>query len=139
MLTGGTAKTEPVADGDAVANILDDFCTWCKEHRAPFTAYRYLPATIASSVTGVVERFAADGLNQGDYLQAALKQPSLFCQSPATITRNIIGVVEHFAADGLKSAITSGPRSNSRRCSPFPQQLSPPTSRALSSISPLMG
>jgi integrase len=39
LLDGGQA-VEP-AGGDTVVEILDDFITWCKEHRAPFTAERY--------------------------------------------------------------------------------------------------
>ena len=59
------------------------------------------PETIARNITGVVERFADDGLTRKEYVHSALKQPSLFYQSPETIARNITGVVERFADDGL--------------------------------------
>src|SRR5208337_2632257 len=54
-----------------------------------------------AKIRSVVGRFAAQGLNTRDYLQAALNQPSLFAQSPVTIAGNIDGVVDRFAADGL--------------------------------------
>jgi hypothetical protein len=54
-----------------------------------------------SKINGVVERFAAEGLTREDYLQAAVKNPSLFGMSPETVEGNIRGVVERFAAEGL--------------------------------------
>jgi hypothetical protein len=59
------------------------------------------PETIAANITGVVDRFAGDGLTTRDYVRAALKQPPLFCQKPETIAANITGVVDRFAGDGL--------------------------------------
>jgi hypothetical protein len=47
------------------------------------------PDTIAANIAGVVERFAAQGMTTKDYLQAALKQPTLFSMKPATITRHV--------------------------------------------------
>jgi integrase len=41
LLNGGAAVPSPGATGDAVANVVDDFVTWCKENRAPLTAERY--------------------------------------------------------------------------------------------------
>jgi hypothetical protein len=57
-----------------------------------------------AKIRSVVDRFAAEGLNTSDYLHAALKQPSLFCQSPDTIAGNITGVVDRFAAVGLNTS-----------------------------------
>jgi hypothetical protein len=39
----------------------------------------------ARKISDVEQRFEPDGMASGDYLHAAVKQPSLFCQSPATI------------------------------------------------------
>jgi hypothetical protein len=64
--------------------------------RADSTIFDFEP-----KIRAVVERFADDGLITRDYLQAALKYPSLFYQSPATIAGNIAGVVDRFADDGL--------------------------------------
>jgi hypothetical protein len=52
-------------------------------------------------INRVVEHFAPDGLTRSDYVRAAVKQPSLFCQRPETVIGNIEGVVRHFAPDGL--------------------------------------
>lgn len=49
----------PQHSGDAVMNILDDFITWCKEHRASLTAERYKVFCQAFI------DFKADGLKMG--------------------------------------------------------------------------
>ena len=41
------------------------------------------------NVSGVVERFADEGLTTRDYLKAALKNPSLFSLAPETVARHI--------------------------------------------------
>lgn len=52
-------------------------------------------------VTEVVTHFNGAGLTLPDYLDAAVKQPQLFCQSPATLIGNIEGAAEHFREHGL--------------------------------------
>src|SRR5437868_6139662 len=54
-------------------------------------------------MSAVVECFATEGLTLDNYLEAAVKQPSLFMQSPVTVVANIKGVVETFASKGLTS------------------------------------
>src|SRR5947209_653541 len=52
-------------------------------------------------IHAVVDRFRQYGLTLPDYLQAALKQPSLFTRSPATVVGNIKAVAYHFREHGL--------------------------------------
>ncbi len=54
-----------------------------------------------TKVNNVVSRFSAEGLTVEKYLAAAMKQPSLFCQSPVTIEENIRNLVGCFSTEGL--------------------------------------
>src|SRR5437868_14627666 len=49
-------------------------------------------------MSAVVEWFAPEGMTLDKYVEAALKQPSLFMQSPVTVAANIKAVVETFSS-----------------------------------------
>ena len=53
------------------------------------------------NIKGVVHYFEKEWLTTESYLQAALKQPSLFSQKPETISGNIEGVVGRFKEHGV--------------------------------------
>jgi hypothetical protein len=55
-------------------------------------------------INAVVERFAADGLTEANYLHAVLKHPQLLSMASATVIANITASVEHFAGEGLNTS-----------------------------------
>ncbi len=58
------------------------------------------PHNLIANIEAVVRRFEFDGLTTSTYLDAACKQPPLFCMQPATVIGNIEVVVRHFECDG---------------------------------------
>ncbi|MEM2173643.1 MAG: hypothetical protein QXJ34_01420 [Candidatus Pacearchaeota archaeon] len=54
-----------------------------------------------SKLEKVIEAFSDEDLTYNEYLQAALKQPQLFCRSPDTIEFNIRDLVRRFEPEGL--------------------------------------